>query len=204
MKKLLFSLSLAAAFAGLAVTPAYAQSSGAVTPKGSKSDQSIIKIRQLDMIIQILPLNIRKEQYDPLFRSLERSRAKEKQIRALEDDDLEKIDPKLSDAVKNALDKGSYPPHDLLVDAMKLMKAFGIRRQIATEEMVDDLYKTLKTTFDAGQMKVMANSLDAVQLDPSIKKDSLTDEAKQRFFIKRIFLDETTYDLLLKLQKTAS
>jgi hypothetical protein len=70
--------------------------------------------------------------------------------------------------------------------------------------MVEEFYNAIKGVFDEGQMKVMANSLDVAVLDPSVKKDSMKDEDKIKFFIKRIFLDEVTYDLLLKLQKNAS
>ncbi|AIE83885.1 hypothetical protein [Fimbriimonas ginsengisoli] len=200
MKHLLLSFGLL--FALGASATAQISTPPLTTPKAADSDRAIIRIRQVDMLIQILPLTLRKDQYGPILTALERARAKEKQIRSLEDDDLAKIAKKLEDAVNNGIDKGEYPPKELQVEAAKLMRAMGIRRQIATAEMTDEFVEATKGVFDDGQKKVMANSLDLV-LDQT-KKDSMKEEDKVKFFVKRIFLDEVTYDLLLKLQKHAS
>ena len=199
MKKLFIALGLVLALTGGGV------SQQSVTPKGAKSDATLLKIRQIDMLVQILPLAIKKTQFEPILASLDRAREKQKKTLLMEDDFLEKIDAELGEAVKNGLEKGTFPPHDLQVKAAKLWHALSINRQVATNEMVQDLYTTFKGdathtgVFDEGQLKVMANSLDAQAFDPSVKKDSMNEVAKIKFFITQIFLDPVTYDLLRKL-----
>lgn len=197
MKHLILSLGLCVAL----VSGAAAQ---AVTPKGAKSDEVMVKVRQIDILNQLLPLALRKSQYNGILTALEKARQKEKQIRTLEDGDLEKIYKDVDDAVTNAIDKGTYPPNAMQGNVDKLLTAMGIRRQVAIGEMVEEFYDATSKIFDAGQKKVMANSLDAAKLDPSVKKDQMTEEQKIKFFIRKVFLDQITYDLLVKMEKTAS
>jgi len=195
MKQLLLSLGLAFALVGGAAAQA--------TPKGSKSDQTVVKIRQVDVMVQLIPLTLKKAQIDKLLPSIEKARAKELQIRKMEDDDLEKLDARLDDALKNGLEKQAYPPRELQVDVSKLTRAMAIRRQVALAEMIEEVYNATNTILDEGQRTVMEKSLNIGALDPSLKDKELTREQKIKFFIRQILLDSYAYDMLLKLQKTA-
>lgn len=175
-----------------------------VTPKGANSDQTLLKIHQVDMLTQLLPLAIKKDQFNPILIAIEKARANEKKIRAMEDSDLEKIDPELGDAVKNGIEKGTFPSHDMEVRAATLLRAMGIRRQVALGENIESVYEAVKATFDLGQLKVMANSLDVSAFDPNLKKDKMDEPARVKFFIRQVLLDGVSYDLLIKLQKMAT
>lgn len=197
MKQFLLSVIVALCLA----TGASAQ---VITANGAKSDEIMAKIHQIDILNQILPLAIRKEQFEPLLHALEKARQKEKKTREFEDGELAKISGDVSDTVTNGIDKGTFPPHATLVHVASVLSALNVNRQIAMTEMLDDFVAATSTVFDAGQKKVMANSLDAASLDPSVKKDQMKEDDKVRFFIKKVFMDQVTYDLLLKLQKKAS
>jgi hypothetical protein len=199
MKHLLLSLGLFAAL--VAVTPAQALPP---TPKAAKSEATMAKIRQIDVLIQLLPLNLKKNQIDRLLLQQEKAKESERKIRMLEDDDLEKLEPRVSEALKAALEKGSYPPRELQLDVAKLTRAMSIRRQVAVGEMVDDFYKAVDEVMEPGQKTIMAKSLDIAVLDPSVKVAQMNDEAKIKFYIRRIFLDSTAYESLKELRKTAS
>lgn len=197
MKNLILCFSLVLAL----VTGASAQ---VVTPKGAQSDEVLLNIRKIDILNQLLPLAIRKDQYNALLTAMEKAKQKEKQLREQEDVDLAKIAPDISNAVKEGTEKGTVPNHDMQVRVMKILNAMAIRRQVAIGEMVDDFVAATSTVFDAGQKKVMQNSLDKAALDPSLKPAEMTDEQKLKFFVKKVFLDQVCYDMLLKLQKIAS
>ncbi|MGV3617690.1 MAG: hypothetical protein ACO1SV_20380 [Fimbriimonas sp.] len=199
MKHLLLSLGL---FAALAVV-APAQSS-VTTPKAAKSDATMQKIRQVDVLIQLLPLNLKKAQIDTILMQQEKAKEAERKIRLMEDDDLEKIDGKLSEALKAGLEKGAYPPRELQVEVAKLTRAMAIRRQVALGEMVEAFWEGIKGAIEPGQRTIMIKSLDVAALDPSLKADKMDDDAKLRFYIRRIFLDATAYESLKELRKTAS
>jgi len=179
-------------------------SAQAVTSKGAQSDDVMLKIRQIDILNQLLPLAIRKEQFNPILTALEKARQKEKQIRELEDADLAKIAPDVTGAVKEGTEKGTVPNHDMQVRVMKILNAMAIRRQVAIGEMIQDFVDATATVFDDGQKKVMQNSLDKAALDPTLKPAEMSDDQKLKFFVKKVFLDTATYDILLKLQKIAS
>ena len=199
MKHLLVSLGLFATL--LVAAPAQAPTP---TPKAAQSDATMQKIRQLDVLIQLLPLNLKKTQIDVLLTGLEKAKESERKIRVLEDEDLGKLSPKVATALKNALDKGEYPPRELQNEIASLTRAMGIRRQVATGEMVEDLYKVVDTGLEAGQKTIMAKSLDSAALDPSLKGVKMTDEQKVKFYIRSILLDITAYESLKELRKTAS
>jgi hypothetical protein len=199
MKHLLLSLGLFAAL--VAVAPAQALPP---TPKAAKSEATMAKIRQIDVLIQLLPLNLKKNQIDRLLLQQEKAKESERKIRMLEDDDLEKLEPRVSEALKAGLEKGSYPPRELQLDVAKLTRAMAIRRQVAVGEMVDEFYKAIDEVMEPGQKTIMAKSLDIAVLDPSVKVAQMNDEAKIKFYIRRIFLDSTAYESLKELRKTAS
>lgn len=201
----LFSLSVLVI---LALSPVVHAQSGTVsdtktmTP-AERSAAIMQKVSQVDLLVQVLPLAIRKEQFGPLLTVIEKNRQKEKVIRSNENEDLLRIEQDLTKAVKDGLEKGAYPPKEMRFKAIKLLNAMTIRRRVAVKEMVEDVYKVVSTTFDAGQLKVMENSLDPTDDDPTVKKETLDAKAKINFFIERVFLDALVYDILLKLEKTA-
>jgi hypothetical protein len=192
----------------LALTPVIQAQSGTasdtkpMTP-AERSAAIMQKVSQVDLLVQVLPLAIRKEQYGPLLTVIEKNRQKEKVIRSNENEDLLRIEQDLNKAVSDGLEKGAYPPKEMRFKAIKLLNAMSIRRRIAVKEMVEDVYKVVSTTFDAGQLKVMENSLDPASDDPTVKRESLDAKAKINFFIERVFLDTLVYDILLKLEKAA-
>lgn len=204
MKKLFISLGLSLSIAGIAMAQSTSETVPPITtPKAAKSAATMVHVRQVDLLVQLLPLAIKKEQFGPILTGMEKARQKEKQILMLEDDELEKLDYDLAAAVSGGVDKGTYPSKDLQVRAAKIFRAMGIRRQVATNEMIDEVYNPISTTLDAGQLKVMENSMDPSTFDPNLKKDAMDSKAKIRFFIKQIFLDPLCYDIMLKLQKIA-
>jgi len=197
MKNLLLCFCLVLALVGGA-------SAQTVTSKGAQSDEVMTKIRQIDILNQILPLAIRKEQYNPILTALEKARQKEKAVRALEDDELSKLAPDITSAVKDGTEKGTFPNHDMLTKVAKALNQMALRRQQAINQMVDDFVAATTTVFDDGQKKVMENSLDKAALDPSLKPAEMSSDDKIHFFVKKVFMDSVAYDLLLKLQKIAS
>lgn len=185
----LLSLSLSA-HAGAQVDPA----------KAKRSADVMTKIGQLDLLVQLLPLALDKEQLRMLLPVIEKARAKSYKIMDMEADDLAKLDQRVSKAVTDALEKGVYPPQDLQVDIAKLTRAFTIRRQLAGAENVEEVYAAIGKTLNEGQKKAMENSLDPKLLGV---KETLDSVGKIKFFIREILLDPRSYDLLVKMSKAA-
>jgi len=195
MKRLLLGLVLVLSLSA----PVFAQDADKI----KRSQETQLKIRQLFMMVQLLPLTLKKAQYGDLLTAIEKARAAEKEIVLSEDDEILKLEKKISDATSAAIDKGAYPPRDLLSESDKLINALNIRRQIVANSMIDLVYQAVDKTFNPGQKKVAANSLDWRHIDPTANVDDTKDESKIRFYIKRILLDPITYDLLVQMSKNA-
>lgn len=192
MKPFLLCLALFA----VAVTAAPAQVINA-----ARSDEIMTKMRKADMLIQILPLTLTKDQIPKLLIKIEKARQKQDQIMAMEADDLVRLDAKLSKAVDDGVKKGVYPSPDLQKEVYKLTTAFTIRRNILASECVDLVFEEAKAVLNDGQKKVMEKSLDASKFDPSLKVDQMSSDDKVKFFIRRVFLDPITYELLKDINK---
>lgn len=193
MKKIALSFACALALCGGAAAQV-------VTSNGTKSDAVVLKIHQIDILNELLPLTLRKEQFPPILLALEKARSAEKKILEDEDAQLAKIAPDIDKAYDDGVDKGVYPSHDIVVNTAKLLKAMAIRRQVFVGETMDDMYKAVDSTLDAGQKKVMANTVTMDDLPAGIKKEDATDEMKIKAFVRKVFLDRAAYDILLKLR----
>lgn len=49
----------------------------------------------------------------------------------------------------------------------------------------------------------MVNILDPKSVDPSAKPDKMSDDEKRRFYLRAVFLDGLTYELLKVMYKKA-
>jgi hypothetical protein len=196
MLRKLFCLALIVATA----LPALAQSE----EKAKRSQSVQAKFHQADLLIQILPLVLTKDQINKLLPAIEQVRAKQKKALEFEDDEIIKLEAKINPVIDAAFEKGTYPPRDIQLEIFKITKALAVRRSLIRAELVDSVYAVVDRVFNAGQKKAAANSLDWKALDPTAVEDPKSDEQKIKFFVRWVLIDPGTYDILLKLVKIAS
>ena len=165
------------------------------------SDEIVLKLRQADLMVQLTPLALTKDQINKLMATLEKIRADQAKIRKQEDDILLKMEPELDKVLKAAIETGAFPPRPFIESTSKTTAQMTLTRAFWSTKMVDQLLETIKKSLDAGQIKAMTHSLNAEALDPTKKMKDMNDEDKLKFFIARIFLDDVTYDLLGKMAK---
>ncbi len=193
MKHLLLSLGLCCAL----FTGANAQ---ILTEKGSRSDQINIKIHEADLLLQLLPLLLTKEQIvNDVLPAVEVARDIQRKQLRVEDDALANMEPILDQALTDAYSKGAYPSKKIIDEVAKTTKNLGNQRIITQLKMVSVLTTMLEKTLNAGQKRALVNSFDPKFIDPSIKPESMSEEAKMNFFVKRVFMDNLAYDVLKKL-----
>jgi uncharacterized protein YejL (UPF0352 family) len=172
------------------------------TPNGAASDATNRKIHKLDLLIKLVPLVLRKEQFDPLLACMDKARELERAEQEREDKILAEMDPTVTDAVDNAIQKGIYPPKDLQEDIVKKLDAVGNKQIIVSLNMVNIITNTITTLFNEGQRKTMIGSFASSFINPA-NPASVTDDVKFAFYIKRVFLDVDAYDLLKEMEKSA-
>jgi predicted house-cleaning noncanonical NTP pyrophosphatase (MazG superfamily) len=193
MKNLLLSLGLVLTLAGASV----AQST---TPALThRSDQILLKMRQVDLLMHILPLVLEPKQLRDLLPPIEKARAQERKIRAAEDAELAKLEAKLDAALKKAYETGEYPERALLSEIHKVTSTMSLRQQVELEAMIDSIYPVVMKTLNEGQRTTMAKSLDPKFFLPDVKSEEITEEDRIRLFIRHVLLSPPAYDILVKL-----
>ena len=186
------------ALAALTVSVGMAQPG---TANAQKADAAMEAIRKLDLLNQILPIVLTKEQVNHLLPVVEKARAKFRLTMQREAEELGKMQSRLDAAVKEATDNQKLPDKALLAEANKLINTLTLVRQVITEENTDLVLEQLKKTCNAGQLKTAANSLDPRYYGSTAKPAEVKEETKLRLFVREILLDALTYDLLLKMAK---
>ncbi len=177
-----------------------AGASAQVTPNGAHSDVINMKIHEVDMLLQIMPLLLTKDQINhKIVPAIEKARDQFKKELAFEDDELAKIEPLADEAIKNAYEKGAYPPRTITGEIAGKESKLEIQRKVFMGVLIQNMQEVLDATLDSGQKKVILGSFDTGFIDPTAKPGSVTDDKKMRFFIQRIFLDPTSYEILKKL-----
>jgi hypothetical protein len=184
----------------------FGRASGAQSPadQAKKSDEIVLKMRKIDLLTQIIPLALTKDQINKLLPAIERARAKVAAVVKAEAADLLKLDGKLNEAIKTSIENGTTPPKKLLDELALDTATLSEKRLVAIDENTELVLKSFEDTVNAGQKKAAANSLAPQLFDPSLKPDKMTIEEKVRFFVKQILLDPQAYDVLIELAKHAS
>lgn len=192
--KLLLALSSV-----LALTACAAAQS--IDPERAKESTRILQnMRKVELMNQILPLTLERDQILQILPTIERIRDKVRKLYIQENTDLQAFD-KQSQAAVDAAMKGKMPDQEYVRKIVAFYRVNDIRRQIAASENVDLLYPVLEKVCNAGQMKVMANSLTLAFFEPDVKPAEATDKFRQKVFIREVLLDPMTYDLLLQMTK---
>jgi hypothetical protein len=169
--------------------------------KAKRSDEVIVKVRQLDLLNHILPVIMTKEQLRTILPAIEKARGNVRTIQRMEADDLIKFEAKVDAALGKAYETGQVPTRDLLGELQKLMHALGVRRSIAVGENMEAVMKVVEQTLDPGQKKAAANSMDPGEIEPGRKVEEMTEEQKLRFWVQYVLLDPIAYEVLVKLSR---
>jgi hypothetical protein len=185
----------------LATASVYAQStpSAAVT----SGNEILLKITKLNFLRSITPLLLTKQQLLQLLGTMDKCKTKELEIRALDAIELKKLEEEIDKNLVGAIEKGDYPNRDFQNKIVKVQDALLIRRRLATNEMVDMLWDTVKKNLNEGQIAAMGGMFNPKDVDPKLDAATMSAEDKARIYIKYIFLDGLAYDLMNQLYKHA-
>ena len=187
-----------AVLAAMSVTVALTQLS---PDKAKKSDEILIKMRQIDLLNFMVPLVLTKDQINKLLVVVEKCRAKVEQVRNDEATELLKFDSKVTDAVNKGINKDITPGKTLMIELNNNLTKFAFRRQLTGDENADLVLAVFKKELNEGQRKAAMNAHDIKAFDPRVDVSKLTDDDKLKFFIKDVILDPYAYDLLMRMSK---
>ncbi|HZH97655.1 MAG TPA: hypothetical protein VEX38_01675 [Fimbriimonadaceae bacterium] len=192
MRKLFLPITLLA----LLFTSAVAQ-----TPaeQARRSEEIVSKAAKLDILNQVLPVLMTKEQLRKILPSIERARQLVREAEKEEYKALLKLEGKLDTALKEAHEKGQVPNRALLNEVFQTYNGLSNKRRLVADVNTGDVLKVFLATVNEGQKKAAANALDPRQFDRGIKVDEMKDEDKLKLFVREILLHPLAYDVLVKL-----
>lgn len=188
------------AIAGLAISVvAPAGQSGSGVSK--EAEEIMHTVHKLDLLNQILPLVMDKEQIGKLLPAIEQARQMVKNTQKSELTEMQRVKAKLDAALKDALDKRQVPSRELLGEVANMYKVFEIKREAIARENTTNVLEAMKKVLNEGQIKAAAGALEPKLLDPSLDPKAMTQDEKLRVFVRVILLDPDAYDLLIELRK---
>ncbi len=181
------------------VSMGLASAQGVDDATARKSTEIFDKATKLDLMNQILPILLTKEQYREILPSIERSRQRVRETERLEAGELKKIEPKLDEALKSANDKGAVPPRELLTEVSTMIRKFSIARKIISDQNTQEVLDAFNKSANAGQKKAATNALNPKMFDSAAKPEEMKDEDKLRIFVREILLHPMAYEVMRKL-----
>jgi hypothetical protein len=199
---MMFARCLATAAFALALAGTWAQTA-APTAAQQRASQVLTKARQVDLLNQILPVVLTKEQIGKLLPAIERARQAVRDAEDRERTELNALEPKLDAAIKDAIEKNLVPSRDVLNNAFATFRAMQLRRESIANANVTAILTVIQESWNSGQRKAAANALRPEAFDPAVDAAKLTEEQRLRFFVRMILLDPLAYDLLIRLRASA-
>lgn len=199
MKRIRFGLLLAC----IAVVAIAAAQAAGSAEKAKRSTEIMNKARQMDIMNQLLPLLLTKDQIGKLLPKIEKSRAELRKLEAEEYETLIGLEPKLDKALKEGYEKGMIVKQSTINETYLAFRRMEAKRISTGADYGDQIYEDVSTILTKGQKKSMAGALTPNMLNPSLDPRKMTEEDRIQFFIQTILLDPQCYDVLLKLQKNS-
>lgn len=169
--------------------------------RAKRSDQIADKVYQLDLLNQILPLLLTRDQLMKLLPPVEKARQKVREQQKFEFEKLTAIESKVDAEIKRGVEKGEVPSRAILGELNGTIFAFRALRSSIAEDNTDTILAVFKTVLNAGQLKAAMNALASEEL--GVDKTKLKDEEKLRLYVKEVFLHPLTYEVLKKLSMRA-
>jgi hypothetical protein len=188
----LVSLLLVAALSG-------AQSSSVADAMAKKADEIYLAMYKVQIMNQILPLVMEKEQIRKLLPPIEKVRQRVTEYRKAEYQQLLNLEKPTNMALSEALASGKMPAKETIDKIGQHFVNSGLIRTQIAQENVDSVLTVFKATLNKGQLKAAANSLTLQFYEPDVKPEQATEEFRLRVFVREVLLDPITYDLLITM-----
>ncbi|MEQ1934953.1 MAG: hypothetical protein ABL962_13930, partial [Fimbriimonadaceae bacterium] len=115
----------------------------------------------------------------------------------LEVDELKKLQTRMDESYKNALEKGELPKKELLIEFQLKLSDFSKTRRIISDINTTKVLEAFTATANEGQKKTAIGSITPA--DYGYKPDELKDDARLKLFVSEIMLNPLAYEIMRKL-----
>lgn len=163
-----------------------------------EADRIGLKVRRLQIVDQLLPVLLTKEQIKALLPVIEKSRQKEVDLEKKELEKMKEFEPKLDKALNEAMKEGKTPTAEFVAEYQRLFNAFGVGRSVLKGGSAHEVMLKMKEVCNEGQLKAAENALDP-RLFGTVDPEQMTSDAKIKLWIQEVLLDRASYDLLVDM-----
>jgi uncharacterized protein with gpF-like domain len=167
--------------------------------KLTPSQETMKKVRQIDLLNHLLPLVMTKDQIRKLLPTIEKARRDVKLQIAEEDKLIAQYAAKVDKAVQAGVEKGDVPDAALLKELNALIRTMSMKREAVASDNTNMVLEVLKTTLNSGQLKAAGNSLDFKTYNPGAKTEEIKDEDRLKLFVREVVLDPYAYDIMTRM-----
>lgn len=173
------------------------------TAKEARAEAIYLKMRQVDLLTQLMPLVLTKKQIDQLLTALEKARKDQQIILDAEAGQMAAMEKEIDAALKEAEESGKYPPREIRGRIYGTTSKMSTIRMAARDGIMLRLDEAVLKILNEGQIRAMVGTFRPEELN-SVKPESVTDEMRRRAYVGNILLDPQCYDVLRKLFRKAS
>lgn len=198
MNKTLFSSVL---HIGLVLALLGAGSFGQNNPEqAARSDEILRKVRELELLDQILPVLMTREQLREILPAVERARQGAREHQEREFQALLRVEERVDAALERAYRDGDIPNQEMIREINNSFRGLTLSRQIAIRNHVIEVRTKMEEILNEGQIRSAANSLDLSWMSAE-EAEALTQEEKLDMWVQAVLLDYLAYDILVRLSR---
>jgi hypothetical protein len=206
MKKDINKLCLTALLAVVVViapisSTALAQNSAAKEKRVKEANDIYRKLREADILNQVLPVLMTKEQIKAILPVIEKARDVVNKGEEAELIEMRKLGNLASAEIKTGYETKKIPSEAFYKEYDKTILKLRTTRRALVSINTGLVLEALKTNLDKGQLKAAQNSLNPRVIDPSLKVSGMSDDDRLKFWVEVVLLDPVAYDVLMKLSK---
>ena len=180
---------------------ALAQNSAAKEKRIKESNEVYRKLREADILNQVLPVLMTKEQIKAILPAIEKARDVVNKGEEAELVEMRKLGELASAEIKSGYEKRKIPSDAFYKEYDKTIMKLRTTRRALVSINTGLVLEALKKTLDKGQLKAAQNSLNPRVIDPTLKVADMSGDDRLKFWVEVVLLDPVAYDVLMKLSK---
>lgn len=154
-----------------------------------------LKIRRVEILDQLLPVLMTKEQIKKLLPVVEKARQMEVDLQKTELGMLKDLEPLVDKELENGIKKQMLTSAEFNAEYAKIVAKFHAGRAGLIDISTGQVYAEMKKVLNDGQRTAAAKAVPAFHF-PGREIGSVSQEEKLRVWIREVMLDRASYELL--------
>lgn len=169
--------------------------------RSKRSTVIMEKLIKVELLSQIVPVLLTKDQIRKLLLPVERCRGRIRELEKKEAEEMVRLEPSFDVALKEAGERAISPSRETIDEMRKFLFVVRVRRLALAQENIDEMVASFMANTNAGQRRAAANSLNPKFFNPTAKPEEMTEEQKINLFVTEVLLHPLSYDILIQLSK---